>query len=71
MKKQFFYSTIFLLAAISFCNQNKNSIKACAKNLCSNISEPINRETKLHIPSYAGDDAEAPFEILMNPFIKL
>jgi hypothetical protein len=69
MKKQFLFTAVIILIGICFCYTNENNPKACGTNMpaCSVIQK---KKTKNVTGEYV-EDADASFNMFMNPFTRL
>ena len=69
MKKQFLIAGILILAGICFSTLNDSNLKACGTN--ANACSVINKKTIKKIPEQYVEDADASYDMLMNPFTQL
>lgn len=69
MKKQFLVAAILILAGICFSSINNSTLKACGTNVkaCS----AVNKKSVKKIQEEYIEDADAAFDMFMNPFIQL
>jgi len=69
MKKQFLLAGVLILAGICFSTLNNNNLKACGAN--AKACSAINKKSVKKIQEEFIEDADAAFDMFMNPFIQL